>query len=372
MAVLFFYVALALGVSFLCSIAEAVLLSVSASYIVSLEREGRKSGRVLRRLKSDVERPLAAILSLNTIAHTIGAAGAGAQAAIVFGSRVVGLVSVILTLLILFLSEIIPKTIGATYWRELAPVMGRIISAVMVLMYPFVVVSGFITRSTRRKKPLLGLRREEFAAMADLGREEGQLRERESKILHNLFRLRSIVVSDVMTPRTVVFALPEEGTVAEYVARHGDNFFSRIPVYRDDLDHVTGFVLRGDVLNAHARGRLDVPLAEIARPIPLVFRNKPLSAVYDSLVGKREKMAVVLDEHGGTAGIVTLEDVIETLLGLEIVDEMDRAVDMRVVARRMWEKRAKGLGIPPEAFGGDGWPSEEEDGKDEEIRGEEE
>ncbi len=345
MALLIFYVSLALGVSFLCSIMEAVLLSVTPSFVARLNQRKTLVGAKLRELKADVDRPLAAILSLNTIAHTVGAAGAGAQGAAVFGDAYLGVISGVLTLLILVLSEIIPKTLGAVYWRQLTPAVVRILVPTIWLMWPLVKLSQGLTRLLARGKRHESVSREELAALAELGAREGVVDHDESRILKNLFRFNRILAGDVMTPRTVVFALPESETVAGALAEHAEIRFSRIPLYRRNRDDVTGFVLKVDVLLAAAQGRGETPLAELQRPIKAVPADLPLSQLFERLMDDRLHVALVVDEYGGTAGLVTMEDVVETLLGLEIVDEADHVHDMQELAREQWRKRAKGLGL---------------------------
>ncbi len=348
MTLLIFYVSLALGVSFLCSVMEAVLLSVTPSFAATTEQQRPRLGARLRALKADVDRPLAAILSLNTIAHTVGAAGAGAQAAAIFGDRFVGVISAVLTFLILVLSEIIPKTLGAVYWRQLAPSVVRLLVPTTLLMWPLVKMAQGLTRILARggKQPVVS--REELAALADLGTQEGVVREEESRILKNLFRLGKLRVRDIMTPRTVVFALPASWTVDETLAKHPEIRFSRLPVYGNDFDEVRGFVLRYDILLHAAEDNGATTLEELSRPIEAVSWDLPLRGLFERLMDRRAHIALVLDEYGGTSGIVTLEDLVETLLGLEIVDEGDRVEDMQELARQQWRQRAARLGLAPE------------------------
>jgi CBS domain containing-hemolysin-like protein len=351
---LLIYVALALGVSFLCSIMEAVLLSVSPSYVARIERDRPALGRRLKSLKEDVDRPLAAILSLNTIAHTVGAAGAGAQAAAVFGSAYVGVISAVLTFLILVLSEIIPKTLGAVYWRALAPLMVRVLIPIIVVLWPLVKMAEGLSWLIARNKEKATIHREEFIAMAHRGEEEGILHEDESRIMKNLFRFRLVRAEDIMTPRTVLFMLPEKRTVSKTVTAHPDIRFSRIPVYGEDQDDVTGFVLKNDLLLWAARGKGQSTLAELRRPLTAVPGDLALRDLLERMMNERTHIFLVVDEYGGTEGVVTMEDVVETLLGLEIVDEADAVQDMQELARQQWVKRAKRLGIIPEEGGEDG------------------
>jgi len=345
MGLLLLYVALAIGVSFLCSLMEAVLLSVTPSYVAALEREGSAVGKRIHQFKENVDRPLAAILSLNTIAHTVGAAGVGAQAAIVFGEAYTGIVAGVLTLLILVLSEIIPKTLGAVYWRTLTPAIVHMLTATIILMWPLVKLSQGITRLLSQDEDEAAFSREEFTAMAELGEEEGVFEEKESRILRNLFRFNSLRVKDVMTPRTVIFQMPKHKTIGDVVEEHDEFRFSRIPVYEDDPDDITGYVLKDEMLLRAAQEEFDVSLSEISRDILVVHETLPLPDLLERLLDRLEHIALVVDEYGGVAGVVTMEDVVETLLGLEIVDEADSVEDMQALARKQWFKRARELGM---------------------------
>lgn len=345
MTLLILYVTLALLFSFLCSISEAVLLSVTTAHIRVLEQEGNPTGTLLRELKGDINKPLAAILTLNTIAHTVGAVGAGAQALVVYGDAWVGVFSATLTLMILVFSEIIPKTLGATYWRVLAGVTAHEVKFLIKLLYPFVILSELLTRSISHNKKIEGFNREEFAAMADLGEQEGQLEERESRILKNMFRLHETVVTSAMTPRPVVFSLPESLTVYEYFDKHYDSRFSRIPIYTENDEMFTGFVLKDDLLLAQARSNTDNTLETYRRTLPALSDKTTLSDAFDAVLHQRAHIMVIIDEYGGMEGIITMEDILETLLGLEIMDESDKTADMQQYARRMWKKRAESMGI---------------------------
>ncbi|MES9991459.1 MAG: hemolysin family protein [Candidatus Thiodiazotropha sp.] len=345
MLLLIVYVLIALGFSFLCSIAEAVILSVTHPYISVLEQEGNRAAPVLREMKRDINDPLAAILTLNTTAHTIGAAGAGAQAAVVFGSGYVGVASGVLTFMILVFSEIIPKTLGANYWRQLAPATAYTLKFLIWILYPFVVMSAMLTRLLSRGKAHGQFRRDEFTAMAEAGIEEGKLDQHESLILKNLFLLSETRVTDVMTPRTVVFSLDEKELVKDYFEKHNSSRFSRIPVYNEDRDHVTGFVLRSDLLLSHARGNSENSLEVYRREMPAVPESSSLQAAFELFMEKRSHIILVVDEYGSMSGILTLEDILETILGIEIVDEGDHIDDMRKLARRLWKKRANRMGL---------------------------
>ncbi len=339
------YATVALGFSFLCSIAEAVVFSVSPSYIASLEKEGRKSAVLLKKIKDDIDRSLAAILTLNTIAHTVGAGGAGAEAAAYFGDAYVGLTMGVLTLLILFLSEIIPKTLGALYWRQLAPAASQFVQWLIWLLYPLIFVSEQLTNLLTGGGTVHPFSRDEFTALAEIGAESGQLDPKESRILKNLFRFPSLCAEDIMTPRTVVFALQQDLTVHEVMQSDAEISFSRIPIYGENRDEVTGFVLKTDILLDEHRHDGAATLRDLGREIRAVNENTRLSHVLEELLDNRAHILLVMDDYGGTEGIVTLEDVVETLIGFEIVDEVDKIDDMRKLARQKWQARMQRLGI---------------------------
>ena len=347
MLLLIIYVLIALGFSFLCSVAEAVLLSVTVGYIAVLEQEGKPSGKLLRKLKEDINQPLAAILTLNTIAHTVGAAGAGAQAALVFGSAYLGIASGILTLLILIFSEIIPKTLGAHYWQSLAPMTAYVLRILVWVLYPFVRLSEYLTRSLTDGPSLKGFNREELAAVAELSWREGLLAKIESRILGRLMSLQGTKVRDAMTPKIVVFSVPDTLTVGEYYEQYETSEFSRIPVYQVDKEQVIGFVLRDDLLLAQARGEINRPVSDFLRELPSVIDSMSLTKVFDDLLQQRAHIVLVVDEYGGVQGVLTMEDVLETVLGLEIVDESDKSSNMQELARRLWRRRAVAKGLDP-------------------------
>jgi len=345
MSLLIFYLFLAIGVSFLCSILEAVLLSITPSYITVLEKNGSKTGRQLRSLKDDIDRPLAAILSLNTIAHTVGAAGVGAQAQIVFGSMYVSIASAILTLLILVLSEIIPKTLGATYWKKLAPFAAATTKLLIIMIYPLVVLAKGITGWLSKERNRPSLSREEFSAMAEKGVEEGIFEESESNIFINLIRFKSLKVRDIMTPRVVVLKFSEDRTVNEVMQSVDKLRFSRIPVYGKSEEDISGYVLKNDLFLHLSEDKSEKKLKELKRELLIVPENISLQTLFERLLEKQEHIAVAVDEYGGLSGVVTMEDVVETLIGMEIVDEIDAIEDMQKLARKNWEQRAKRLGI---------------------------
>jgi len=340
MILLLVYVIIALGFSFLCSIAEAVILSVSSAYISVLEKEQKPSGAVLRHLTEDINRPLSAILTLNTIAHTMGAAGAGAQAAIVFGDAYLGLISAILTLLILIFSEIIPKTLGATFWRALAPITAYFLKYLVILLYPFVKMSEWLTKGFKEESPLRGLNRAELHAMAELSGEEGQLNEHEASVMKSLLTLNELTVKDAITHRTQVFSVPETSTITEFFHKHGSIKYSRIPIYEEgDSEQITGFVMRADLLVAQAKGHGDNPLSQYRMSMVTVLSSMPLSSTFDQFIKNHVHIVLVVDEYGGLEGILTLEDLLERLLGVDIEDEKDTNVSMRRLAYVMHRRK---------------------------------
>lgn len=340
------YILMALVFSFLCSVAEAVLLSITPSYIAGLQQDRPKLATLLIRLKQEnVDQSLAAILTLNTIAHTVGAIGSGAKATIVFGSAWFGLFSAIMTLLILFLSEIIPKTLGAVYWRKLVGVTAIFVRSLILILFPLIWVSEKLTKFIAQGKNLHVFNRKEFIAMARIGEQAGQIRERESGIIRNLFRFESIKTKNIMTPSTVIVSLQQDMTVAEALNLKPNTSFSRLPLYGKGLDDITGFILKTDMLISKAQEQTEIKLVTLKRDLMTVSGEMPLSDLLEFFLDHRQHIALVVDEYGGTKGLVTLEDIVETLLGMEIVDETDKVEDMQALARRQWEKRAKAIGL---------------------------
>lgn len=345
-ALLITYVLLALGVSFLCSIAEAVLLSVTPSYIEGQKEKRPRRAALLKRLKLDhLDRALAAILTLNTTAHTVGAIGAGAKAAVIFGSTWFGLFSAAMTIMILFLSEIVPKTIGATYWSKLVGPMAIFVNALIVTIYPIVWISERLTKYVSRGKDVHIFSRDEFIAMASVGVETGQIHSKESRMIQNLLRFESLNVADIMTPRTVISALAEDMKIIDSLKQVTQNPFSRIPLYRANIDDITGFVLKDDVLIFTAQKRGDEKLKTLEREIIAIPMSVSLTALLERFLNDRQHIAIVVNEYGETAGLVTLEDLIETIMGMEIMDETDDVADMRALARKQWMKRSKAMGL---------------------------
>ncbi|MEM8494674.1 MAG: hemolysin family protein [Planctomycetota bacterium] len=338
------FFAIAIGVSFLCSMLEAGVLSLPRSYIASLKAAGSKTGVRFEKIKDNLDRALAAILTLNTIAHTFGAAGVGAQVQIMFGSTINAIGMAVLTLLILVLSEIIPKSLGAAYARPLAPFTAITISILIILLWPILVPLNWMSKwfGGGHTAPVS---REEIASMADIGLTDGALDREELRVIRNLLGMTQVPVKEVMTPRPVVFALPQDTTVQQVVDEHGRLRFSRIPVYEGDLDHVTGKVTRHAILHAYADGDTEKPLKDLMRDMPVVPDAARLDQIMDRFIREQRHAMLVVDEFGGTAGMITLEDCIETLLGVEIVDETDTTADMRELARRLMERKRHGADV---------------------------
>jgi CBS domain containing-hemolysin-like protein len=318
---------------------ESVLLSTPISFLKVKEESGNKSAITFLKLKRDIDKPLSAILSLNTVAHTIGAAGVGAQATLLFGEIYFGLISVILTLLILFFSEIIPKTIGARYWRRLAMISGAIINIMIIITYPLVILSGYVTRLFSRDDKEISVSREELSAMAKIGTDEGIIEEKENIIIQNLIRLKTVKVTDIMTPRVVVTTVDENMTLKEFLKKKEFLHYSRIPIYSESSENITGYVFRQTVFEKLAEDKANLKLRDIRREIVIVHEFQTLISLWETLLKKKEHIALIVDEYGGMDGIATMEDIIETLLGLEIVDERDKITDMQQYARDKWKER---------------------------------
>lgn len=348
MTLLIIYISIAVLASFLCSVLEAVLLSVSPSYLGALKEKDPALGNKMQNLQENIDKPLAAILTLNTIAHTIGAAGAGAQAAKVFGDASLTIFSVILTLIILFASEIIPKTLGATYWKALVPFVTRTLPPLIWVLYPLVWVSQVLSKLVSGGKPKGGVTREEIVALADVGREQGVVGEQHSKIVRNLLRFHKVTVEDVMTPRTVVKALDQTTTIGDVANEVEDIRFSRLPIYDGSIDNVTGIVLKTDILAAALNKETKEPISTLKRKALRVPHKTSLEDFFATLLEESEHIAIVTDEYGGMDGVATMEDVVETLLGTEIMDEADDTEDMQVLARQRARERAKRLGLSVE------------------------
>jgi len=339
MIALLAYLFLALVVSFLCSIAESVLLSTPQTFLIVKYEKGHVWAKTFLDLKNNIDKPLSAILSLNTIAHTVGAAGVGAQAIKVFGETSFGIVSAILTVLILVFTEIIPKTIGARYWRNLTRVASFTIKGMIVITYPLVVISAVITKMISSNRQEQTTSREEIAALASIGTDEGVFTEKEHKIIQNLLRLKNVKVTEIMTPRVVVAVASETLSLQEFLNNKDYLKFSRIPVYAENDENIVGYVFRQTVFEKLAEDQHDMKLKDIKRDIVIVPNTIVLYALWEKLLEKKEHIALIVDEYGGLDGIVTMEDIIETLLGLEIIDEKDTITDMQKFARDRWKER---------------------------------
>lgn len=343
MITLIIIVAVAIGISFLCSVFEAVLLSVTPSYIANLTQSNPEAAKRLGLQKENVESPLVSILTLNTIAHTVGAAVAGAQAAVVFGSEMLGVFSAVLTFLILFFSEIIPKTLGANHWRKLAPSVSVALLWMERLTKPLIWMSMQVTQLLGKGDDGQYIR-QEMSAMAKIGQESGELDEQESKILTQMLSVKEMPVTAIMTPRTVMFSLPASMSLEEFAQRHKSSPFSRIPIYDQEPDDVVGFINRNDLLLAERK----TPKASIGDSkcsLVIVPETAKILPLFQLLIKRNTKIAMVVNEYGTAEGIVTLEDIIESLLGLEIVDSNDPVTDMQQLARKQWEKRMSDKGI---------------------------
>ncbi len=340
------FVSIAIGLSFVCSMAESVLLSMTPSYIADVQDSNPKKAKMLKRLKQDkVDQSLAAILTLNTMANTLGSIGAGAQATIVFGSAWFGLFSALMTLAILTFSEIIPKTLGTVYWRQLSGLVAYFVRGIIIVLYPIIWLSERLTKLLVRGKETDVFSRREFSALASIGEEAGQIDPLEARIIRNLLAFGAIKVEDIMTPRSVMLAFEQTKTIAEVLADRPKLTFSRLPIYDGDLDHITGFVLKTDMLLAKVNHAMHKPLTQFEREITFVFSKMKLFDLLELMLKNRIHIAVTVGEYGEVKGLVTLEDVFETLLGLEIVDEIDRVEDMQALARQMMDRRVERLGM---------------------------
>lgn len=339
LALLFLYLFIAIGVSFICSVMEAVLLSITPSYVASLRKTNENLANRIQSLKDKVDQPLAAILTLNTIAHTAGAAGVGAQAAAVFGDAAVGIASAVMTLLVLILSEIIPKTLGANYWRALSGIVSAMLVWLVRILKPFIWMSDLITKMLGSKADESHYIREEIEAMANLGHESGVLREEETLIIRSLLKFRHMKLDAVLTPRTVLFKVHKDLTVNEYLNEHGSASFSRILVFDKDGDDIIGFVHKNDIMLAYHRLGEDYRIGKLVKPIYTVPESLHVPRLFQSLLEKRIHICLVVDEYGDIQGIITLEDIIEALMGIEIMDERDQTLDMQTMAKEKWLAR---------------------------------
>ena len=363
MGLLLLFLLGSMAISFLCSVLESVLMSTSLSYINLREEEGYAPAKLMSSYKENTGRPLAAILSLNTIANTIGAAGVGSQATILFGSKWFGLVSAITTILILVFSEIIPKRIGTAHWRDLMGFTARMIRVLIIVLYPFVWLIELITRLFPANDDEPSVSREEVLSMVNVGEEEGVVDEDENKIFSNLMRLDSIHAYDVMTPRVVAKIAPENMTLRAYYDSDEYDHFSRIPLYKPESpEYITGYILRNDALEDLTEDHFRKTLGSIKRPLPAFDQDMTLGTIFDNMLKQKSQIAQIIDEYGMFVGILTLEDIIETIFGLEIIDENDTVIDMQQYARERWKQRQKKyMKVPSDKVPSDKGQNEEEE-----------
>ncbi len=365
MGLMFIYAFFAILLSFLCSVLEAVLLSISPTFLNLKKMEGKEYAFTLEKLKKDVDKPLITILTVNTIAHTVGAILVGIQAKVAYGEMygssqhtlfgmsftedmMVGIVSTIMTVMILVTSEIIPKTIGANYWKQLAKFTAIVLTGMVFIMKwtGLLWLLKLFTKMIGNKGEHGSVfSREEFSAMTEIAHEEGVFQESESKVIRNMLRFEQIKAKDVMTPRTVMKIASEDDTIKSFFEANRPLRYSRIPLYKDRMDNITGFILKDELMEAIINEKGAKKLASLKREIMVTIPSKPLPELFERLVANREHITLLVDEYGSVSGLVTMEDVIETLLGFEIMDESDNVEDLQMLARKNWEARAKRLGI---------------------------
>ena len=340
MALLVAYLLGALLISFLCSILEATLMSTPISYITMREEEGYKPASLMKAYKQDTSRPIAAILSLNTIANTIGAAGVGRQATILFGATWFGLVSALTTLLILIFAEIIPKTIGTSHWKALMGFAAKAIRTLIVILFPLVWCVEGLQKLITPKASETSISREEVGAMADVAEESGELDEDENEIIQNIINIDEMTAGAAVTPRVVAAIAPESMSIKAFYKDRRFFHHSRIPLYADNDEYITGYILRMEALQLMAEDKFDAKLRDIRRDVESFPEDTPIVDVWNGMLEKKEQIAIIINEYGSFQGILTMEDVIETILGDEIVDERDVVVDMQQLARDKWMKQA--------------------------------
>ncbi len=356
MGLLILYAVLSIFFSFLCSILEAALLSFTPTFIKMKKSEGKGYADTLAALKKDIDQPLIAILTINTIAHTVGAILVGVQAESLdfdinfFGINIVGIVSAIMTLLILIISEIIPKTIGATYWKSLGNFTAKALNIIIFpLKYTGILwLLNLTTKMIGKSAHVSTMSREEFLAITEAAEMEGVFEDNESAVIKNLLVFKSVMAKNVMTPFPVVVKADESLTLQEFYDANKGLQFSRIPVFHEQSHNISGFVLKDDILEQILESHGAKTLADIKREISVVNAEKPIPEMFETFIEKRAHLSLVVDEFGNNIGVVTMEDIIETLLGLEIMDESDDIEDMQVQARKNWERRAKRMGISVE------------------------
>lgn len=338
MALLITFAMVAIAISFICSVLEAVLLSITPSYIAAIEKQSPNLALRFQKLKNKIDQPLAAILSLNTIAHTAGAAGVGAQAAKVYGDTAIGIASAVMTILVLVFSEIIPKTLGANYWRKLAPSVATTLGWLVKVLKPFIWLSDHITKLFSRKQNDNKYLRSEIAALAAVGSKEGVLHENETEIIHGLLQFKHTKLRSILTPRKKLFRIHKDMTVEEYCREHGSVPYSRVLVYGDNPDDILGFVLKTDVMLAQHRLNPDFRVSKMLKPLYTVSENMSLPKLFRSMLEQRAHISLVVDEYGDVQGVVALEDLLESLLRVNIMDEKDRADESSEQELEKWQE----------------------------------
>ena len=338
MTLLIVYLLLTMGISFLCSLLESVLMSTPISYITMKEDEGDRNAALFMKMKMNPDRPLSAILSLNTIANTLGAAAVGHQATLLSGDHWFGIISAVMTLLILVFSEILPKSIGTKHWKDMLW-LSKIMQFLVYLLYPLVWIIDRLHTSISDEEPDTAISREEVSAMANIGEEEGVLDNSENKVIQNIIKLDDIKAYEIMTPRVVAAIAPENMTLRQFYKQEDLSHNSRIPVYADSPEFITGYIMRNDVLENLAEDKFDTRLRSIKRKIAAFHEETSVSDVWESLLKTKDQIALIIDDYGCFQGILTLEDIIETILGMEIIDENDTITDMQQYARERWQKR---------------------------------
>ncbi|WP_324261942.1 CNNM domain-containing protein [Altererythrobacter sp. H2] len=350
MTMLVIYIGMALGISFLCSLLEAALLTLTPSAIQTAKTNGATWADRLAELKQNVDRPLAAILTLNTVAHTMGAAGAGAEYVRIFGNATQAFFAAGLTVAVLVLTEIIPKTIGARYAAGLGPFVARVLPVMITALAPLVWFSQQLTRLiTFGKAAHVPQHREELLAVARMGEESGQIHSRESDVLRNLLGLDKVLTADIMTPRRAVFSLPGTMPLDDFLQATRGKPFTRIPIYAGTPDEITGFVIKSEVLEkfVHLGPDSGQTLESVVRPAATTLDTLPIDRVFKRFVEQHHQLMLVFDEYGTMVGVITLEDVVETIFGIEILDEVDKVADLQAYARELWQDRAARSGTLP-------------------------
>lgn len=353
MTELIIYGLISITFSFLCSIWEAVLLSITPSYIKRLETENPNIGKIVAEFKSDIDRPLSAILTLNTIAHTVGAILVGAKASEIYGTNALdvfgfafpyeGIVAGIMTLLILFASEIIPKTIGANNWKELTPFTIKCVQFIVIALSPLVWLSNLLTKMLKKDKEKSVFSKNDFSAMTDVMKDSGGIITEDHTFIKNVLNFDAMKAQDVMTPKPVMFMAPEDQPLSEFYEKHEKIPYSRIPLYSEKEDNITGFFLRNDLLIHMIEGHAEKPLSSLKKSIQIISDDTPLRTIFSILSQQTNHLAVIVNQYGSVVGLISLEDIIETLLGFEIVDETDSVSDLQILAKRIWDaKRNKG------------------------------